>query len=941
MTTNTIKWLHLSDFHVGKDDFGNIQLFDSILKYIDSKQQSGDYFDFIFFTGDLAYSGKEKEYELFASEFILPLSEISSKTVNLFFVPGNHDVDRMKARAIKKHGVLTEIPEFLDPTSLGKSERSALFPRFDQYNSSDFNAFTHAEDNWLFSDKGYYIWTKNIKSIEFGVVGLNTAWFAEGDDKNKLTPGLATVKEAIRAIDSCDFKIVLGHHPLDWFDEDEGPIKSIFGKSGVIYLHGHLHRNSGNIELGAGHHFLTLQAGASFAARESEKWINRFLDCELLISEASVRIKPMQWSKQYQDWCMDGLAYPDIFRNRGTDYWDFPIKYFPNSAKLAEFTSTNQRNNNFPPVGWHYIDEQFIKEQSQPLSNDQIINFFDGSVPSLQIALSSQIPKRKVVKEILNNIKDGFDNSTPKVNLIIGAGGEGKSTVFFQVLTVLGKSYPDYKILWLSNAAKDITWPYRFLTDLFNNHDCIVIATDDADLVSNRIFEALKASHRLGKKKIQFLLCTRDSDWISSKSNLLDWRDYTVLNEIRLRGISKKDAELIVQGWSKFGNRGLGNLQGVDLPNAIELFFNASKSEEKKYVDEGAFLGAMLQVRMGDQLKLHVNKLLDRLHSQSIKERSLMDAFAYIAAMHSEQLFILTKDVLAEVMLCKINDVKRKIIGPLGDEAAASTRGDVIFTRHRAIADVALELLNDTFHVDFDEIFIELAEAAYRLSLKGTYIDNFYRWKFLSEHFVKKGNLQLGIRICQSLRKIDPSDSRLISHQSRLFRDADRPDLSSKLFRELDHGVTNGIRTFYVEWGTVEGINEKFALSICLLGIALSDNIENKRIDKETSKFCLSGLAISSYQLYSRYKNKIFLDCCYSASKLGLDIGNLNIKEKEIFNEFLNRSVKFGAREDEIKSSIKTIHSAVIFAWEQKEDKLDDWVYPPYSLTYDWVEKLV
>lgn len=70
---NVICWLHLSDFHAGKDGYGQSQLFKYILRYIRTSVEKGLRPDMIFITGDIANKGLPKQYEVFYDEFFWPL----------------------------------------------------------------------------------------------------------------------------------------------------------------------------------------------------------------------------------------------------------------------------------------------------------------------------------------------------------------------------------------------------------------------------------------------------------------------------------------------------------------------------------------------------------------------------------------------------------------------------------------------------------------------------------------------------------------------------------------------------------------------------------------------------------------------------------------------------------------------------------------------------
>ena len=760
MSKNNLYWFHLSDFHTGKDQYGQMQLFDSIIEHIDGKIKSGQKPDFIFITGDIANKGKKAEYELFCYEFIFPLCDLCRDT-KIFMVPGNHDVNRQEARATKRYGVVNEIPEFFDPSKEGLHERKVLFPRFENYAQAEMHELIIPPDNWLFSEDGCFTHIHEKSGFEIGILGINTAWLSEGEhDRHHLTPGKSIIDAGLKKLEECKVKLVLGHHSLDCFDEDVTPIRTLFGKKKVIYLHGHFHKNSGNPEFGGGRKFLAIQSGAAFQARENEQWVNRLLWCDLDIKNEHVKIQPRQWSKANQEWSLDGLAYPEEYRTLGTDYWVLPLKAIPQKNKAQTIKDAGGEDVSTLPQGWFFIDKSFLEEKRRDLTDEAILSFFDGRLPSWREALSPKIPRRKIVNDIVAEMNDARQNGQLQLTLILGAGGEGKSTVLFQTITDIVTYSHGWKVLWLTNPTRDILWPNRFINQLPRDDETWLIASDNADLIAKYIFENAKSFRKAGRRDIQFLLCCRDSDWLAAEANEWPWKDYVIYIEKRLRGITREDAEIIIKGWSQFGSKGLGELSGLDFNEAVSRLYLASKSEEEKYQNEGAFLGAMLRVRMGNELKHHVKALLLRLKERQLKNETLMDAFAYIAAMHSEQLFILTKDILAELLTCKLRDVKRKITGPLGDEAAASIGGDRIFTRHRAIAEATVEILSETFHVDFDEIFIELAESAYRIHCKGLFLPYFVRWKFLSDHFLMKGKTSLAIRLDKTLLKIDPSDSR-------------------------------------------------------------------------------------------------------------------------------------------------------------------------------------
>jgi 3',5'-cyclic AMP phosphodiesterase CpdA len=70
-----VSWLHLSDFHVGMDQYGQRKLFREICSHIKDRIDRGHHPNFVFVTGDLANKGLEAEYKEFIDEFLMPMTD--------------------------------------------------------------------------------------------------------------------------------------------------------------------------------------------------------------------------------------------------------------------------------------------------------------------------------------------------------------------------------------------------------------------------------------------------------------------------------------------------------------------------------------------------------------------------------------------------------------------------------------------------------------------------------------------------------------------------------------------------------------------------------------------------------------------------------------------------------------------------------------------------
>ena len=213
-----INYLHISDFHVGKESYPQSSMFNEILYKLEDKIKIDKIPDFVFITGDIANKAKNEEYEQFLNMFITPMLDLLGKDWcgDIYSIPGNHDVDRNAADAVQKHEILDRIPNFLDPNDTGLLKRMPLLCRFEAYRNNDPS--TRIDCNWIFSKEGIYTDVVEKKGICIGIIGVNTAWLSENDsDRNKITPGYNLLNNGLQKIINADVKIVLGHHPISWY----------------------------------------------------------------------------------------------------------------------------------------------------------------------------------------------------------------------------------------------------------------------------------------------------------------------------------------------------------------------------------------------------------------------------------------------------------------------------------------------------------------------------------------------------------------------------------------------------------------------------------------------------------------------------------------------------------------------------------------------------
>nr|VFJ47573.1 MAG: 3',5'-cyclic AMP phosphodiesterase CpdA [Candidatus Kentron sp. DK] len=935
---STLRWLHLSDFHTGRDDYGQLQLFDSILKHVDQRIKEQGAPDRVFITGDIADRASPEQYDKFAEEFLLPLADrVGEKQILL--VPGNHDVDREQQKYFSRDEIRRSA-EFFDPTPKGAAEREDLLARFAAYRE---HCQLLDKDDWLAGEAGCLLHRQEINGIDVGILGLNTAWLTKDKaDQGQLTPGKALVEKGLEAISDTKVKIVLGHHPLDWLHpDDRKPIEALFGQHQVLYLHGHMHQNDAGITHGAGNLFLALQSGAAFQAREDEKWVNRLLWAELEPEARELAVEPWKWHKGHQEWKLDFEAFSEQYRQ--SDRWLLPLpgSLVPQQGKPQTAPAAQPEKKFKEPMGWELLAPESLEKLASPTEEAEILAYFDGRQPVWRLALSPQVPRRAVVERIAESILAAGEADRPGVFLLLGAGGEGKSTAFFQTMERVLRTDGNWRLLHRrgENAALNRAWAEELPREEGRRW---LIASDDADQVAEDVYALAFALQSKGRGDVHFLLCARHTEWRSTKVEQRQWENLPGYREEILRGLDEADATAIVAAWERYQDRGLGELAGKSREEAVAALLAASRSEVSE--DEGAFLGALLRLRLGDQMKAYVRKLLDRLGEQKIlptKPETLLDAFGYVAAMHAENKPFLSKLVLASALGIEPRELRGKVLWPLGEEAAADISGEMVYTRHRAIAEAAMDILKNTtrYPVEPEELYEDLVVAAEELKQKGHFLIALEKWRFLCDHFFDQGEHSLAIRLARALVRVDTTNSYLRVKLSQLLRKAGQPELALQTFRDAPRPEDH--RAFFHEWATAEGNQGNRALNAWLDAVALADATARRPPDNRTTAMCLAGFAIACRELYRSYNTPLFIEGCGAASGLGLALPYLDPKAKRFLSENQAAAREAGVEEFPPAAALKKVKEAAVAAHGQREADLQEWVQPAEEITFKGLESLL
>ncbi|MBB3223468.1 metallophosphoesterase [Pseudoduganella umbonata] len=879
----TIRWLHLSDFHVGKDAYEQRRLFTEIIREIERWKNEKEFVpDYVFLTGDIANKGQKREYESFRKDFLIPLQEKFDVSTIVFPVPGNHDVERPGTDTLDSTAPLAASSKFFDADKIGKAARDQIVPRFKNYKK--LMAASGISPDWLAKSEGTAFHIRSLAGVQVAVIGLNTAWLCKNDqDKNKLTPGYRLVESALKKAEGCQIKIILGHHPLSWWNEnEEANIRRLFAQHNVIYLHGHMHKSEGRVEESMADHFLTLQAGAAFQAREGEPWINGFSWGDLDPQAGEVRISPRYWVNG--EWPPDMSAITQKRRIGETDWWRFSLP-----GMRAPLLS----NISVQIPGWKVLDAEILNSFAREIDQQEAQRFFDGAEPDWALAISPQFPLRCQTKALLRKVTSFKGEDRPQISLLHGPAAEGKSMALRQIVVAVVRANPDIGVFWHQDDSVSLN--VQAFEKMLATKPNWLIATDHGDMIVDDLARLAQSLKRAGNCNVQFVIAAHDSDWKLAKGDTIVWNSFSRFESTRLAGLTEEDATSLAEAWLHFGaSSNDSSLHGLKPDALAQRLIHAAKDDG---FDEGAFFGALLTLRHGKDLRSHMRALLQRFDNMTLPSGGTVGgAFRLISAMHAEGLNFLSTNVLQESIGCDRLTMQQDVLWPLAAEAAASG-GAYLRTRHRRIAKAALEVCSDDGE-DLESLYILLACSAVRLrSIKNVRLQELEDWNYtLTKHFVQNGHAEMAVRIAEKMLEVVPDNVYYAVNLARLKRESGDLDGAFDVLYLMSLKKRDN-RAVWLEWGTICGILNDYVSNVGLTAYSISDDLSPSTLGGEDASLAFANLAKAFEELNRLYRRDDFNRARAGCAFLGLLLSQ-NKKNLSFLRIHQQESISWGTPVD-------------------------------------------
>jgi hypothetical protein len=299
-------FVHLSDIHFGQECDERVHIHDDVKQQliVDAaavvKTLPGAAAHAILVTGDIAFSGVQPQYAAAGAWLDNLAHAVGCEIFRIQMIPGNHDLDRAKLSLgathlldVIRNGGATEYEKILS----NDLDRAALFARFE-----DFGRFCEAYDCPL-DLEGRYSTNLHVelapgRAIRF--VRMNSSLLCTGDETDGQPELMVGARQFTVPRAAGEETIVLIHHPLSWFKDNEDATRYLQSRVRVL-ISGHEHDPKVHVEpIEAGGDLLMLTAGATVPFKSNEVYTFTYniieFDWDADEDALAVTIHPRAWN---------------------------------------------------------------------------------------------------------------------------------------------------------------------------------------------------------------------------------------------------------------------------------------------------------------------------------------------------------------------------------------------------------------------------------------------------------------------------------------------------------------------------------------------------------------------------------------------------------------------------------------------------------------------
>jgi hypothetical protein len=624
-------------------------------------------------------------------------------------------------------------------------------------------------------------------------------------------------------------------------------------------------------------------------------------------------VSPKRWNDEFEKYVVDSDAIDPRFRI-DADSFAFPL---PGHAPTVQSVAAVNESEKAPSAiaeGWEVIDTDALGEKTAKRpSAKEMSDWFDGQFPRWEVALAEGVRPRRAVEDIARRFEAAHEGAPqPLAVLLTGAGGEGKSAALLQAAAKLVQGQQDWTCLWRSAAAAALPEDLFAKLEHRLGHSWI-IAVDDAENVGQSLPRALRRIQP--RTDVHLILAARDADWSIRRLTDAMWGGTAAFSRVTVAGLDAEDARRIADGWVAYGDEAMGRLRGRTVEQVAQALLGHSQ-EQAARKEEGALLGALLITREGADLKGRVIRLMEPwANADGVGDRSLLDIYAMIAAMHAENQLYLSHEVLAFALRCDEGALDRGPLRVLRREAMVDGGTTYVLTRHRQIAEAARDWLVETGY-DVERWYAVLASAGLRHFLqRRPKVHDVASWcNDLPRYFVDKDRARwpVAVAVAKALFETDPREAMRFTVYASTLRRTEQAGAALLLLRQEGPRFP-GHRGVLYEWSVAAGESGDHGLDIWLAGRSLADD-RQVPFNQKDAKVSLAGLGAAFRQLRQTTTRVSFAAAQAACGRLGLRLPELDPTARGYFEEHVKAAPPPAGGSLTVEADVETLRAAVIEA---------------------------
>lgn len=499
--------------------------------------------DLIVITGDLIDKGGESfeapeiAFISFEDKVLEPLcTELNLQREQIFFVPGNHDIQRYADEAITENGLggmLTStiaVNKYIDSGNRLGAKRIDLYKEFERTYYKNYKGEHELTDYQS-------CFKSNSGNLSIGITCFNSAWrcFDSVTDRGRIILGERQITNARKIIQGCDVKIALIHHPLDWLDSFEVKSISAFVQRDYNLLFcGHIHEGSSWSQ--------STMHGNQFVSVAPSNWTYNFRTHDInnfngysIIDYDKIKNQVITHNRRY--------SYNKEIYDPNTELGDSNgnmVFTFPDTRELLQQNFQIETAQKISEIYFESSNEHLLSFSSDTTAPKTIQEIFVS--PLLVDKPLEDKGKRKTFK--LEDLCNSSENL-----LVLGSKESGKTVLLDRILIELTENIGKYQKIPVLINFEDFTHsrfetsishflgvPITSVNDVISNHK-ITLLIDNLDFKKGSKIISLE-KFIIENTNIQVIACT---NYLSEGEVPLELLEYKVIS--RFKSISIKQFE--------------------------------------------------------------------------------------------------------------------------------------------------------------------------------------------------------------------------------------------------------------------------------------------------------------------------------------------------------------------------------------------------------------